>query len=252
LTDKENFFKSTKMAGTSIEWTEMTWNPSTGCTKISSGCMNCYAEIMARRLKAMGVAKYKNEFTPTIHPDELLLPFSWKKPKMVFVNSMSDLFHEDIPLSFIKQVFKVMNQCQHHTFQILTKRADLLVKNSKHLNWTKNIWMGVTVEHKNFMHRIALLKQTPANIKFLSLEPLLSAIPNINLIGINWVIVGGESGHKPRPIQKDWVVNIKSQCELYNVPFFFKQWGGKNKKEAGNLLEGKKYLQKPELLETLA
>lgn len=239
------------MAGTTIEWTEMTWNPSTGCTKISSGCMNCYAEIMARRLKAMGIAKYKNEFIPTIHPDELLLPFSWKKPKMVFVNSMSDLFHEDIPLSFIKQVFKVMNQCPQHTFQILTKRADLLVKHSKHLNWSKNIWMGVTVEHKNFMHRIDSLKQTPANIKFLSLEPLLSGIPNIDLIGIDWVIVGGESGHSPRPIQKDWVVNIKSQCELHNVPFFFKQWGGKNKKEAGNLLEGKKYLQKPELIEAL-
>ncbi len=233
------------MKASKIEWTESTWNPSTGCTKLSAGCANCYAEVMTRRLVAMGIDKYKNGFNLTCHYNELQLPYSWKKPRMIFVNSMSDLFHEDMPFEFIKAVFKVMNECQQHTFQVLTKRADILEKYYTLLDWTPNIWMGVTVEHNKVTHRIDSLRKVPAVVKFLSVEPLLSAIPNMNLFEIDWVIVGGESGQKARPIEKEWVIDIKNQCEQKQIPFFFKQWGGRNKKASGKLLQGKIYCQMP-------
>ena len=196
------------MAKSSIEWTEMTWNPETGCTKISAGCKNCYAEILSRRLQAMGSEKYKNAFTLTLHEDTLQIPYTWKKQKFVFVNSMSDLFHEEVPLEFIQKVFKVMNENPQHTFQVLTKRADRLLLFNKNLNWTHNIWMGVSVEDERVMHRIDFLRQTNARIKFLSCEPLIGPLPNLNLENIDWIIVGGESGHHPRPINEDWVLNI--------------------------------------------
>lgn len=239
------------MAQTSIEWTEMTWNPTTGCDKISKGCKFCYAEIMTKRLKAMGVDKYSNGFDLTIHEDELMKPYTWKKPKVVFVNSMSDLFHKDVPIEFIQKVFKVMKDNPHHVFQVLTKRADILLYYDKEdfLEWTHNIWMGVSVENEKAMKRIDLLRQTGARTKFLSCEPLIGPLPNMNLSKIDWVIVGGESGRTPRPIKKEWVLDIKVQCQKSNTAFFFKQWGGTNKKKSGNLLEGQKYLEMPDIVE---
>jgi protein gp37 len=236
------------MASTKIEWTETTWNPSTGCSKISAGCMNCYAEVMTRRLKSMGMEKYINGFNLTYHENELGLPYSWKKPRMIFVNSMSDLFHEKMPFEFIKSVFKVMNDCSHHTFQILTKRAEILEKYYTLLDWTPNIWMGVTVENENVIHRIDSLRKIPASVKFLSLEPLLSALPSLNLFEIDWVIVGGESGFRHRPIKEEWVIDIKNKCTEMNIPFFFKQWGGINKKKSGKLLQGEIFCQIPQLV----
>jgi len=237
------------MASTKIEWTESTWNPVTGCTKISSGCKYCYAETMTRRLQAMGQEKYKNGFETTIHPEVLDEPYNWKKPKMIFVNSMSDLFHKDVPVKFIQKIFRVMKENPHHVFQILTKRADVLLYYDKEgwLDWTHNIWMGVTVESSNVSKRIDLLKQTGAKVKFLSCEPLLTAIPDMNLKAIDWVIVGGESGRTPRPIKEEWVIDIKEQCKKQDVAFYFKQWGGTNKKKNGRLLEGKRYDAMPEL-----
>ena len=233
------------MAQSSIEWTEMTWNPTTGCTKLSPGCKYCYAEIMTRRLKGMGLEKYCNGFELAMHEDALEIPFSWKKPKLVFVNSMSDLFHKDIPLSFIQKVFAVMNENRQHVFQVLTKRADILLEHSDKLNWTPNIWMGVTVENADVLSRIDCLKLTPAHLKFLSCEPLLGPLGAIDLNGIDWVIVGGESGQNPRPMKEEWVVEIKEQCEAMGVPFFFKQWGGRNKKKAGSELNGRQYKETP-------
>lgn len=233
------------MAQSSIEWTEMTWNPTTGCDKISKGCKFCYAEVMSRRLQAMGVEKYENNFELTLHENELKLPYSWKKSKIVFVNSMSDLFHKDVPLEFIKKVFKVMNDCPQHTFQVLTKRADILLKYSSELNWTENIWMGVSVENSKVTERINLLRQTSAKMKFLSIEPLIGAVGNLDLTDIDWVIVGGESGPKARPMKKEWVIDIKNQCTESKVAFFFKQWGGKRKKEAGRELDGETYDEMP-------
>ena len=215
------------MAESSIEWTEMTWNPTTGCTKISAGCKFCYAEVMSKRLHAMGVKKYNDVFKLRIHPDELETPYKWRKPRIVFVNSMSDMFHKDVPLEFIQKVFKVMNDNPQHTFQVLTKRADLVSKYDKKLNWTKNIWMGTSVEDERVVKRIDYLRKTGAKTKFLSLEPLIGALPNLNLKNINWVIVGGESGNKARPIKKEWVIDLKKQCNKSKVPFFFKQWGKK-------------------------
>lgn len=235
------------MARTKIEWTESTWNPITGCTKISSGCKNCYAEVMTRRLQAMGQEKYLNGFNLTLHPETLKEPNTWKKPRVIFVNSMSDLFHKDIPVQYIIDVFKVMKENPHHVFQILTKRAGLLLYYDKegYLEWTHNIWMGVTVEDNTVTKRIDLLRQTGAKIKFLSCEPLLTEIPGMNLTGIDWVIVGGESGRTPRPIKEEWVLDIKDQCRKANVAFYFKQWGGTNKKKAGKILEGKVYNEMP-------
>lgn len=233
------------MAQSSIEWTEMTWNPTTGCTKVSQGCKFCYAEIMSNRLKAMGVDKYKDNFEVRVHPLTLNEPYTWKKPKVVFVNSMSDLFHKDIPLSFIKQVFKVMKDNPQHVFQVLTKRAERLYELSTELKWSHNIWMGVSVEDQSVTSRIDYLRKSDARVKFLSLEPLLEALPNLKLEGIDWVIVGGESGHRPRPMHVDWVLDIKDQCENNEVAFFFKQWGGKNKKKNGRILNGKTYDEMP-------
>jgi protein gp37 len=236
------------MAQSSIEWTEMTWNPVTGCDKISAGCKFCYAEVMAKRLKAMGVEKYQNEFKLTIHEDELATPYTWKKSKVVFVNSMSDLFHKDVPIEFIQKVFRVMKENPQHVFQVLTKRADVMLYYDKEgwLDWSHNIWMGVSVENEKAMKRIDLLRQSNARTKFLSCEPLIGPLPKLNLKNIDWVIVGGESGRKPRPMKKEWVLDIKHQCEKKDVAFFFKQWGGTNKKKTGNLLDGKKYLEMPE------
>lgn len=223
------------MAQSKIEWTELTWNPVTGCTKISAGCKFCYAEVMSRRLKAMGVEKYQNGFKLTVHPDVLQEPYSWKNPKIVFVNSMSDLFHKDVPLKFIQQVFEVMNDNPQHVFQVLTKRADLLLKydKAKALKWTHNIWMGVSIEDERVVERIDLLRKTKAKIKFLSCEPLIGPLRKMNLKKIDWVIVGGESGRRPRPMNADWVLDIKEQCDKSGSAFFFKQWGGTNKKKTG-------------------
>lgn len=234
------------MASSKIEWTQETWNPTTGCSKISPGCKNCYAEIMSRRLKAMGQEKYKDAFRVRTHPDSLNLPYTWKKSKVVFVNSMSDLFHAEVPLSFIRKVFAVMNDNEQHVFQVLTKRADRLLEINSELKWTENIWMGVSVEDERVTHRIDLLRNTDARIKFLSLEPLIGPLPNLNLHNIDWVIVGGESGSRPRPMDAEWVVDIQKQCAQANVPFFFKQWGGRNKKVNGRILNGRTYDEMPE------
>lgn len=238
------------MAQSSIEWTEMTWNPTTGCTKISAGCKYCYAEVMSRRLEAMGIEKYKDGFAVRIHEDALRIPYSWKGSKVVFVNSMSDLFHPEVPFSFIQKVFEVMNNTPQHTYQVLTKRADRLYELHHKLNWTPNIWMGVSVEDERVIDRIDFLRETNAQTKFLSCEPLIGPLANLNLDNINWVIVGGESGHKARPILEHWVWEIKQQCDEQGVSFFFKQWGGKNKKKTGRLLGGRTYDEMP-ILETV-
>jgi len=230
----------------SIEWTESTWNPVTGCTKISEGCAHCYAERMALRLKGMGQMNYANGFKVTLHPHVLDLPLTWKKPQTIFVNSMSDLFHNDIPTSFIRRVFDVMERAHWHRFQILTKRAERLSELAPLLNWPENIWMGVTVENVSCSKRIDYLRNIPAAVRFLSLEPLLEPLPNMDLSNIDWVIVGGESGHGARPMNKKWVLDIQEQCRRANVPFFFKQWGGVNKKKAGRLLNGRVYCEMPE------
>ena len=229
----------------SIEWTESTWNPLTGCTKISSGCANCYAERLALRLKAMGNPNYYNGFSITMHEDALELPLKWKRPQTIFVNSMSDLFHEEVPEEFILRVFEVMRKADWHRFQILTKRAERLEELSPNLPWMPNIWMGVTVEEKVYEYRINHLQKTGAKVKFLSLEPLLGPMPNLNLDNIDWIIVGGESGPKSRLIKKSWVVDIRNQCNESNIPFFFKQWGGVNKKKSGRELEGRTWDELP-------
>ena len=216
----------------SIEWTEMTWNPVTGCTKISKGCKNCYAERMALRLNSMGVSRYKNGFDLTLQPDLITRPLSWTKPRIVFVNSMSDLFHEDVPFSFIEQVFSIMEQCPQHIFQILTKRSERLLELADSLNWASNIWMGVSIENQDFRFRIDDLQQTQAKVKFLSCEPLLGTLASLDLNTIDWVIVGGESGPKARPMKPEWVQEILNQCQVQNVAFFFKQWGRNKEKSS--------------------
>lgn len=214
----------------------MTWNPTTGCSKVSAGCKFCYAEIMARRLQAMGVEKYTGGFKLAIHEEALNLPYLWKQPKIVFVNSMSDLFHKDVPLSFIQRVFDVMNGNPRHIFQILTKRSEILLQYDSVLEWGPNIWMGVSVESKKVMHRIEDLRKTGAKVKFLSCEPLIAPLYEMNLKNIDWVIVGGESGRRPRAMNPDWVLDIMEQCKASDVKFFFKQWGGTNKKKTGRIL----------------
>lgn len=237
------------MAQSRIEWTELTWNPITGCTKISAGCKFCYAEVMSRRLKAMGVEKYDKGFKLALHPTVLAEPYSWKNPKIVFVNSMSDLFQKNVSIEFIQKVFTVMNENPQHVFQVLTKRADILLQydQAKLLKWTHNIWMGVSVEDARVKDRIRLLKKTKAKVKFLSCEPLIGPLQKMNLKKIDWVIVGGESGRKPRPMNVDWVLDIKGQCEKEDVAFFFKQWGGTSKKKTGRLLEGRTYDEMPQI-----
>ena len=233
------------MAKSTIEWTDTTWNPVTGCTKVSPGCKHCYAERMAARLQAMGQANYAAGFQLTLQPHMLELPIGWKKPQTVFVNSMSDLFHEDVPLDYIQRVFDVMGRAHWHRFQVLTKRADRLAQLSSKLDWAPNIWMGVSVESEEYRSRIEALRRTGAEIKFLSLEPLLGPLRGLNLAGIDWVIVGGESGPKARPMDEDWVTDLRGQCRRAKVPFFFKQWGGKNKKKAGRELEGRTWDEMP-------
>jgi protein gp37 len=230
---------------TGIEWTEVTWNPLTGCTKISPGCKNCYAECMARRLKAMGSPNYRNGFQLTLHDHVLTAPLNWKRSRRVFVNSMSDLFHEEVPTEFILRVFAVMERAGHHRFQVLTKRAARLLEEDSALPWPENVWMGVTVENEDYVHRIDQLRRTGARLKFLSVEPLLGPIRNLDLHGIDWVIVGGESGPRARAMDPAWVTAIRDSCRRSNVPFFFKQWGGRNKKKAGRLLEGRTWDEIP-------
>lgn len=233
------------MAQSNIEWTEMTWNPTTGCTKISAGCKFCYAEVMTKRLQAMGQKKYKDGFAVRIHPESLEIPYSWRGSKIVFVNSMSDLFHPEIPFEFIEKVFQVMNDTPQHTYQVLTKRADRLFQLQAKLTWTPNIWMGVSVENEKVIDRIDFLRETNAVVKFLSCEPLIGPLMDMNLTNIDWVIVGGESGRKARPIQEWWVWDIRQQCQEQGVAFFFKQWGGVNKKKTGRELGGRTYDEMP-------
>ena len=233
------------MAQSSIEWTEMTWNPTTGCNKVSAGCKYCYAEVMTRRLEAMGVEKYKDGFKVRVHEDALDVPYSWKKPKVVFVNSMSDLFHPEVSFEFIEKVFAVMNKTPQHTYQVLTKRAERLFEVHHKQNWTNNMWMGVSVENEKVLDRIDYLRETNAAIKFLSCEPLIGPLRNMNLTSINWAIVGGESGRKARPIKETWVWDIHAQCKQAGVAFFFKQWGGLNKKKTGRELGGRTYDEMP-------
>lgn len=234
------------MAQSSIEWTELTWNPVTGCSKVSAGCKFCYAEVMSRRLQAMGLEKYKDGFKKVrTHPTTLADPYEWKGSKMVFVNSMSDLFHPDVPVDFIKDVFKVMNDNLSHIFQVLTKRPERVLELNNDLTWSKNIWLGTSVEDERVINRIDLLRLNNASVKFLSCEPLIGSLAGINLSNIDWVIVGGESGRKPRPMKKEWVLEIKEQCEIFGSAFFFKQWGGTNKKKAGRELNGQTYDEMP-------
>jgi protein gp37 len=234
------------MAQSSIEWTELTWNPVTGCSKVSAGCKFCYAEVMSRRLQAMGLEKYKDGFKKVrTHATTLADPYEWKGSKMVFVNSMSDLFHPAVPVDFIKDVFKVMNDNLSHVFQVLTKRPERVLELNDDLTWSKNIWLGTSVEDKRVINRVDVLRLNNASVKFLSCEPLIGPLSGINLSGIDWVIVGGESGHNPRPMNKKWVMEIKDLSKIYGSAFFFKQWGGKNKKKAGRELNGTTYNELP-------
>jgi protein gp37 len=231
--------------GSAIEWTEATWNPITGCTKISPGCKYCYAERLAKRLKAMGQPNYANGFSLTLHEHALKMPLSWKRPQRIFVNSMSDMFHADVPAEFIDRVFEVMAVADWHCFQILTKRSERVRLLSHGLNWTSNVWMGVSVESNKYVYRIDDLRHTGAQVKFLSLEPLLGPLPSLDLQEIDWVIVGGESGPQARQINPQWVREIRDQCQAAGVPFFFKQWGGRNKKKTGRLLDGRTWDEMP-------
>lgn len=234
------------MAGaSSIEWTEATWNPVTGCNKVSPGCKFCYAERFAKRLEAMGNPRYVNGFKVTLHWDLVDLPLSWKTPRLIFVNSMSDLFHEEIPLDFIRAVFRTMEQAHWHTFQILTKRPKRLLEVAPHVPWPANVWMGVSVENADYTWRVNDLQQVPAVVRFLSVEPLLGPIPNLPLDDIHWVIVGGESGPSARPMKPEWVREIREQCQRAGVAFFFKQWGGRKKKAAGRILDGRTWDEMP-------
>jgi len=237
--------------GSSIEWTESTWNPLTGCTKVSPGCKHCYAERMARRLKAMGQPNYANGFKLTMHEHVLERPLQWRKPQMVFVNSMSDLFHQDVPLDFIQKVFSVMRRASWHTFQVLTKRSRRLLELNRKIDWPVNVWMGVSVENGDYTFRIDHLRQTDAHIRFLSLEPLLGPLSHLELCDIDWVIVGGESGPGARPIKEEWVIDIRDQCLASDVPFFFKQWGGVRKKRNGRVLQSRTWNEMPARMGTL-
>lgn len=232
-----------------IEWTEMTWNPVTGCTKLSQGCKRCYAERMAKRLKAMGSDRYRNGFEVTLHPDLLDAPRRWRQPRVVFVNSMSDLFHEDVPLAYIQRVFATMKECARHTFQVLTKRSERLAELAQELSWPANVWIGVSVEDMRVQHRISDLQRVPAAVRFLSLEPLIGPLDALPLQGIHWVIVGGESGPGARAMRQEWVDSIFRQCRAAGVPFFFKQWGGVRKDLTGRELNGQTYDEMPAVMQ---
>jgi protein gp37 len=236
-------------AKSSIEWTESTWNPVTGCTKVSEGCRNCYAERMAKRLQAMGQRNYRDGFKVAIHESAFDLPLRWKRPQVVFVNSMSDLFHDAVPTECIGRLFVIMNRANWHIFQILTKRASRLAELGSQMSWSDNVWMGVTVEHADYASRIDELRSCGARVKFLSLEPLLGPLPDLDLAGIDWVIAGGESGPGARPMREEWVREVRDQCERAGVAFFFKQWGGINKKKAGRILDGRVWDEMPECFE---
>jgi protein gp37 len=231
--------------GSTIEWTDATWNPVTGCTKISSGCKNCYAERMAYRLQSMGQPRYQNGFKLTLHPDLLDQPLMWKKSRMIFVNSMSDLFHGKVSFSFIENAFNIIHDANWHIFQILTKRANRLAKFSRRISLPPNVWIGVTVENQDYTYRIKSLQQVPASVRFISLEPLLGPIDNLPLEGIDWVIVGGESGPRARILEAKWVRDIRNQCLHESVPFFFKQWGGFHKSRNGRNLDGRTWDELP-------
>ena len=230
-----------------IEWTDATWNPVTGCTKVSPGCKNCYAERLALRLRAMGNPRYRAGFAPTLHPDQLTLPLRWRRPRRIFVNSMSDLFHETVPDDFIHQVFEIMKRADWHTFQILTKRSRRLAAVAPGLFWAPNIWQGVSVENARYTRRVLDLQTVPSVVRFLSVEPLLGPIPHLPLEGIDWVIVGGESGGRPRPMAPEWACQIRDQCREARVPFFFKQWGGRTPKAGGRVLDGRTWDEMPRL-----
>jgi len=228
-----------------IEWTDATWNPVTGCTKISPGCKHCYAERLSMRLKAMGQPNYRNGFKLTVQPQMLDLPLRWKTPKRIFVNSMSDLFHKDVPTDYIKRVFDAMNKAHWHQYQVLTKRSERLLELDSILRWQPQIWMGVSVETERYKYRIDDLRKTDAQVKFVSLEPLLASLGKLNLKGIDWAIVGGESGPGARTIESQWVTEIRDQCVRADVAFFFKQWGGVQKKKTGRTLEGRTWDEMP-------
>ena len=236
------------MAQSAIEWTDATWNPVTGCTKISPGCKHCYAERMAGRLKMMGQPNYRNGFNVTLQPHMLELPLKWKTPKRIFVNSMSDLFHIDVPLEYIQRVFSVMRQAHWHQYQVLTKRSERLLELNSRLQWEPQIWMGVSVENEQYVSRIDDLRNTDAHVKFLSLEPLLGPLHKLNLRGIDWAIVGGESGPGARPVNPAWIVDIRDQCLRADVAFFFKQWGGVQKKKTGRDLDGRTWDEMPQFM----
>lgn len=238
-------------SASNIEWTESTWNPVTGCTKVSPGCAHCYAERLAERLQKMGQPNYRNGFALTLHPHMIEAPLRWKRPQRIFVNSMSDLFHADVPVSYIQQVFNVMRRAHWHEFQILTKRSARLRQLAPVLDWQANIWMGVSVESAPYRFRIDDLRATSAHVRFLSLEPLLEPLPSLDLSGIDWVIVGGESGPGARPMSREAVVDIRGQCEAAGVAFFFKQWGGVNKKKTGRQLDGRNYDEMPSRRQSL-
>lgn len=243
-----------------IEWTEATWNPTTGCDRISHGCDNCYALALAKRLKAMGQKRYQRDGDPrtsgpgfgvTLHEDLLDLPKKWRRPRVVFVNSMSDLFHAQVPLEFISRVFETMADTPQHTYQILTKRARRLRRISHHFEWPSNAWIGVSVESADSTHRINDLRKVPAEVRFLSCEPLLGPLPNLDLTGISWVIAGGESGPNHRPVDPEWIRDIRDQCVAAGVSFFFKQWGGRTPKAQGRVLDGRTWDDMPEQAESL-
>ena len=242
------------MAKTSIEWTEVTWNPTTGCDRISAGCDNCYALILAKRLRAMGATKYQNDGDPrtsgpgfriTTHPHTLLEPLSWRTPRTVFVNSMSDLFHAKVPISFVKDIFDVITETPQHTYQILTKRSLRLRKMADKLSWPENLWMGVSVEDSRVISRVDHLREVPASVRFLSCEPLLGPLDMMDLSGINWVIAGGESGPHYRPMDVNWARGLRDSCVEEGVPFFFKQWGGRTPKAMGRELDGRAWDEMP-------
>lgn len=233
------------MNNTTIEWTDLSWNPITGCTKYSLGCQNCYAEKRAKLLESWNNVRYQNGFRLTCHPDLLKKPLDMKKGKEIFVCSMSDIFHKDVTNSYISEIFQTMNKASQHQFYVLTKRSERIPELNSTLKWTKNIWLGVTLESADYLYRIDHLRQSDAHVKFLSMEPLLGEISNIDLSGIDWVILGGESGPGARPMKKEWVIDIRDQCLAAGVPFFFKQWGGKNKKKNGCLLQGEIWKQRP-------
>lgn len=243
----QNNLGEKKMSGkTKIEWTEVSWNPVTGCSKISDGCQNCYAATLTRRLVAMHNPRYINGFNVTIHKDLIDLPMKWKTPKKIFVNSMSDLFHEKISDDIILDIFDTMNKCPQHTFQVLTKRPERLLELNAKIKWTNNIWMGVTIENNKYLNRANILRDTGAKIKFISAEPLLSDISDIDLTEIDWIIVGGESGPHARPMEENWAISIRDIAKKSGTAFFFKQWGGTNKKKNGRLLQGRTYDEYPQ------